>query len=187
MDSGGRAWETCDTMNDSWGYFKADDNWKSPKTIVRNLITCAGHEGNYLLNIGPKADGSVPEEAVQILSVVGKWMERNGPTIYEAEPFKGKWHTYASYTRKGNTLYMHVHSWPGAVVGIGGLRAKVKSVRLYASGQEVYFDQDDIRLKMTGLPEDAPDDPVTVIAIECESEPWIDPNYVRYHMKRGQV
>jgi len=183
----GRAWETCDTMNDSWGYFKADDNWKSPKTIVRNLITCAGHEGNYLLNIGPKADGSVPEESVRILSVVGKWMERNGPTIYGAEPFKGKWHTYASYTRTGNTLYMHVHSWPGPVVGIGGLRGKVKSVRLYASGQEVYFHQDDLRLKMTGLPEEAPDDPVSVIAIECESEPWIDPNYVRYHMKRGQA
>ena len=66
------------TMNDSWGYQKADDDWKTPKTIVRNLITCARDSGNYLLNIGPKADGSIPEESVRILTAVGKWMDRNG-------------------------------------------------------------------------------------------------------------
>jgi alpha-L-fucosidase len=64
----GQAWESCMTMNDSWGYHQADDNWKSPKTVVRNLITCARQGGNYLLNIGPKPDGSVPEESVKILT-----------------------------------------------------------------------------------------------------------------------
>src|ERR1017187_8758861 len=53
-----RAWESCMTMNDSWGYQKTDDDWKTPKTIVRNLVTCAHDTGNYLLNIGPKPDGS---------------------------------------------------------------------------------------------------------------------------------
>ncbi|HEY2859710.1 MAG TPA: alpha-L-fucosidase, partial [Terracidiphilus sp.] len=57
----GRAWETCMTLNDSWGYQRADDNWKSPKTVVRNLISCARDGGNYLLNIGPRGDGSIPE------------------------------------------------------------------------------------------------------------------------------
>ena len=74
-DNKGRAWEACMTMNDSWGYQRADDDWKSPKTIVRNLVTCARDGGNYLLNIGPKADGSIPEESVRILTAVGKWME----------------------------------------------------------------------------------------------------------------
>ena len=60
-------WEACMTMNDSWGYHKADDDWKSPKTIVRNLATCAQDGGNYLLNIGPLADGSIPPESVKIL------------------------------------------------------------------------------------------------------------------------
>ena len=64
-ETGGRAWESCMTLNDSWGYQAADDNWKSPKTVIRNLITCARDGGNYLLNIGPKPDGSIPEESVR--------------------------------------------------------------------------------------------------------------------------
>ena len=88
----GRAWETCMTMNDSWGYQKADDAWKSPKTIVRNLVECAKGGGNYLLNIGPKPDGSVPEEEVRTLDVVGGWMSRNGPTIYESQRCDTDWH-----------------------------------------------------------------------------------------------
>src|SRR5215471_14585843 len=66
-EQGDRAWESCMTMNGSWGYQAADDSWKSPKEIVNNLVTCARGAGNYLLNIGPKPDGSVPEESVKIL------------------------------------------------------------------------------------------------------------------------
>ena len=66
-----RPWESCMTLNDSWGYQAADFNWKSPTTVIRNLITCARDGGNYLLNIGPKPDGSIPEESVRILSTVG--------------------------------------------------------------------------------------------------------------------
>ncbi len=77
-ETGGRAWESCMTLNDSWGYQRADDNWKSSKTIIRNLITCVRDGGNYLLNIGPKPDGSIPEESVQVLTEVGNWMQTNG-------------------------------------------------------------------------------------------------------------
>ena len=90
-----RAWESCMTMNDSWGYQRADDDWKTPKTIVRNLITCARDGGNYLLNIGPKADGSIPEESVRILTAVGKWMDRNGDTIYQSEMCQPRRSNYA--------------------------------------------------------------------------------------------
>ena len=64
------------TLNDSWGFQRADDNWKTPKTIVNNLITCARDGGNYLLNIGPKPDGSIPQESIEILQAVGKWTSR---------------------------------------------------------------------------------------------------------------
>ena len=65
------------TMNDSWGYQTADDAWKTPEApSIRNLITCARDGGNYLINIGPEADGSIPEESVQILSTVGRWMDK---------------------------------------------------------------------------------------------------------------
>ncbi len=182
-----RAWESCMTMNGSWGYHKADDNWKTPKTIVRNLVTCAHDTGNYLLNIGPKADGSIPEESVQILTAVGKWMQHNGPAIYESEKCQPGRSEFASFSRKGNTLYMHVHFWPGSTVSLGGLRSQVKSARLFNGGKEVKFDQDPYRVRLTGLPEKAPDDPVTTIALECDSEPQQDMNFVRTQRPRRGV
>jgi alpha-L-fucosidase len=178
------AWESCMTMNDSWGYQRADDNWKTPETIVRNLVTCAHDTGNYLLNIGPKPDGSIPEESVGILTKVGGWMQRNGPTIYQSEKCQPRRSNYASFSRKGNTLYMHVHFWPGSTVALGGLRNKVQSARLVASGKDVKFEQDDFRVRFVGLPEKAPDDPVTTIAIGCDGEPHQDTDYVRKERPR---
>ena len=197
----GRAWETCMTMNDSWGYAEADDNWKSTKTLIRNLLVCANGGGNYLLDIGPRADGSVPQESVKALAEIGKWMGKNGPTIYESEPCQAGGHPYAEYTRKGNTLYFHVYFWPAQTMGtkaldyyktptvlaIGGLRTKVKTARLFASGKKVDFVQDDISVRFTGLPLKPPDDPVTVIEAECESEPTVDSEYVRKQRPRAQV
>jgi alpha-L-fucosidase len=178
------AWESCMTMNDSWGYQRADDNWKSPKTVVRNLVTCAHDTGNYLLNIGPKGDGSIPEESVGILTKVGGWMQRNGPTIYQSEKCQPRRSNYAAFSRKGNTLYMHVYFWPGSTVAIGGLRNKVQSAKLLASGRDVKFEQDDFRVRFVGLPEKAPDNPVTTIAIECDGEPHQDTDYVRKERPR---
>jgi len=184
IEAANRAWESCMTMNDSWGYQKADDNWKSPKTIVRNLVTCAHGTGNYLLNIGPRPDGSIPEESVRILNAVGKWMDRNSVTIYQSEECQPGRSNYASFSRKGNTLFMHVHYWPGDTASLGGLRNKVLSARLQASGKEVKFDQDPFRVRFLNLPEKAPDDPVTTIAIECDGEPHQDNEYVRRERPR---
>ena len=74
---------------------------------------------------------------------------------------------------------MHVHFWPGSTVALGGLRNKVQSAKLFATGKDVKFEQDDFRVRFTGLPEKAPDDPVTTIAIECDGEPHQDNRYVR--------
>ena len=185
--TGGRAWEACMTMNDSWGYQRADDNWKSSKTIVRNLIQCANGGGNYLLNIGPRNDGSIPEPSVRALTEVGRWMDTNGATIYESDVCQVHSSTYASFTRKGNTLYMHVHFWPGEYVAIGGLQTGVKSARLLKTGQSVKFTQNKFQTKFLGLPQDAPDYPVTTLAIECESEPTQDTIFIRKEMPREGV
>jgi alpha-L-fucosidase len=181
---GGRAWESCMTMNDSWGYQAADDAWKTPKQIVRNLALCARDGGNYLLNIGPRADGSIPEDSVGILTAVGRWMERNGQTIYQTEPCRVHASEFAGFTRKGNTLYMHVHFWPGETVALGGLVNKVLSAKLFATGQPVEFEQEQFRVRFKGLPKSAPDDPVTVLAIGCDSEPVQDTGAVRWDRPR---
>jgi alpha-L-fucosidase len=178
-EKGGRAWESCMTLNDSWGYQRTDDDWKSPKTVVRNVVSCAGQGGNYLLNIGPRADGSIPEESVKILQQAGRWMQRNGETIYGSELCRANTSNYADFTRKGNILYMHVYFWPGETVAIAGLKTRVKSASLFASKHAVNFEQDQFRVRFTGLPSDAPDQPVTTLAIECEGEPVQDMEFVR--------
>ena len=183
----GRAWEACMTMNDSWGYQRADDNWKSAKTIVRNLIQCSHGGGNYLLNIGPKGDGSIPEESVKALTTTGEWMKKYGSTIYGSDPCQVSRSVYAGFTRKGNTLYMHVYFWPGNYVAISGLMTKVKSARYLATGENINFQQTDFQLKLTGLPVQPPDEPATVLAIECEAEPVQNTLYVRENRPRDGV
>ncbi len=183
---GGKAWESCMTMNDSWGYHQNDDAWKTPKQVIRNLITCAHDGGNYLINIGPKADGSVPEESLRILTTVGAWMDKNGGSLYGADRCQPRRCRFGSFSRKGNTLYLHVHFWPGSTVAIAGLLNKVKSASLLASGQKVAFKQDQYRVQFMGLPERAPDEPITTIAIECDAEPKQDELFVR-RRERDQV
>src|SRR5213592_3361007 len=165
-----RPWESCMTLNDSWGYQASDNNWKSPTTVIRNLITCARDGGNYLLNIGPRGDGSIPEDSTRVLSAVGDWLSKNGATIYDSDhPCQPRRGNYVSFTRKGNTLYAHVHYWPGETVVIGNLVNRVSSVKMFATGQPVKFEQDDFRVRLTGLPKKAPD-LVTTFALECDTE-----------------
>ncbi len=75
-------WETCMTMNRTWGYKSFDHDWKSTETLLRNLIDIASKGGNYLLNIGPKSDGTIPEESIDRLREIGRWMKSNGDSIY---------------------------------------------------------------------------------------------------------
>src|SRR6266511_223301 len=171
--SANRPWESCMTLNDSWGYHAADRNWKSPTTVIRNLITCARDGGNYLLNIGPKPDGSIPEESVQILSTVGDWMSKCGTTIYESDICQPRRGNYVSFTRKGNTLFAHVHYWPGETVVIANLLNTVTAAQLLATNQPVKFEQDDYRVRLIGLPGVAPQ-LVTTFALECDGEPKQD-------------
>ncbi len=114
-------------------------------------------------------------------------MQSNGDTIYGSDMCQPDSSVYASFTRKGNTLYMHVYFWPGEYVAISGLKNKVLSAQVLKTGQPIQVAQDGFRTKLTGLPIDAPDDPVTTIAIECDGEPSQDTGYVRINKPRGTV
>ncbi len=87
---GGRDWETCMTMNDTWGFKSYDQNWKSTKDLVRNLVDIASKGGNYLLNVGPTSLGEIPGPSIERLEAIGGWMKQNGEAIYatSASPFK---------------------------------------------------------------------------------------------------
>ncbi len=167
-------WESCMTINDSWAYLAGDNNWKSAQQLIQNLVECARDGGNYLLDIGPRADGSVPEPAVARLQAIGGWLRRNGEAVYGTQRCRFPHGNIGVYTRQGNTLYTIVYFWPGNTMTVGGVRCKVLSARFLASGQAVRFKQRGSQLIFEGLPEKAPDEPVTVIAAECDAEPVQD-------------
>src|SRR3989442_14337907 len=163
------------------------DDWKSPRRVIQNLIACARDGGNYLLNIGPRGDGSVPEDSVRVLAEVGQWLRRNGESIYNSDRCEPRRSNYASFTRKGNSLYMHVHFWPGDDVVIAGLKNQVKSARFLAGGEKISFQQDRFRARFTGLPVEAPDRPVTTLPIEWAGEPEQATIFVRKENPRASV
>ncbi len=112
----GADWETCMTMNDHWGYNSHDADWKSVETLVRNLIDVASKGGNYLLNVGPKADGTFPDEAIERLRGIGAWMKKHGDAIYgtSASPFEALPWGRCTVKRNGadSILYLHVFERP---------------------------------------------------------------------------
>jgi alpha-L-fucosidase len=106
-------WESCMTMNDTWGYKSYDDNWKSSETLVRNLIDSVSKGGNYLLNVGPTAEGVIPVQSVERLAEIGAWMKVNGEAIYGAgaSPYQAQL-SFGRATSKAGRLYLHVFDWP---------------------------------------------------------------------------
>ena len=130
----GQNWETCMTMNGSWGW-RDDNKWKSTETLIRNLIDIASKGGNYLLNVGPKPDGTFPEESVIRLKEIGNWMNLNSEAIYATQ--KSPFQTFSwgrctkKESRKGTTLYFFVFDWPedGKLL-IPGLTNKAQTAEL---------------------------------------------------------
>ncbi len=191
-----RAWESCMTMNYGWGYQRSDQEWKPARKLVNELTLCVQQGGNYLLNIGPETDGSVPRPSVDTLEQVGAWLRTNGAAIYDCDGrAAGAFGNYTNFTKAKDKLYVHVYFWPSqspaaqvldalkpeTVVAVGGVRTKVLSARLLKTGQPVKFTQDAIAVRLTGLPDEAPDDPTTVIELTCEGTP-----YVRHHLIRPE-
>jgi len=135
-------WENCMTMNNSWGYKSFDDQWKTSHELIRNLIKNVARGGNYLLNIGPKADGTIPEESIKRLKEIGKWMDVNSEAIYgtQINPFgEIPWGECTSKDIKNKTiLYFFVFDWPeNGKLGINGLTNKVVSAKFLANGKKV--------------------------------------------------
>jgi alpha-L-fucosidase len=161
-------WESCMTMNDTWGFKSYDDHWKSAETIIRNLIDIASKGGNYLLNVGPTAEGLIPQPSVERLADVGRWMKVNGESIYAttASPF-AKQLTFGRATSKGNRIYLSVFDWPSD----GKLQAPapgkaVKRAYLLANPKAAMKFTQSSDGVVVQLPARAPDPIASVIVLE---------------------
>jgi alpha-L-fucosidase len=156
-------WEQCMTMNTSWGYSQNDHAWKSSEKLIRTLVDIASKGGNYLLNVGPKGDGSIPEESVVRMRDMGKWLRVNGEAIYgtQASPF-AKLPFDGRCTRKGDTLYLHLFARPAG--GTITLVTPATTATLLADGRKLATRRAGDSLVIT-LPEVLPDPVATVIRL----------------------
>ena len=133
-------WETCMTMNESWGYNPADDNYKSGRALVHAVCEVAGRGGNLLLNVSPRGDGSLPPEQVERLAVIGRWMAANGEAIVGTAPGLEPWQFYGPSTRRDDTIYLHLLSRPYDTVTVRGVPVRrIGGVRHLATGTALRF------------------------------------------------
>ena len=167
----GRDWETCMTMNDTWGYKSYDNNWKSPEMLIRNLVDIASKGGNYILNVGPTSEGVIPPPSVERLAEVGRWMKANSEAIYAttASPFKKL--TWGRCTQKPGKLYLHVFNWPKDGKLLVPITNKItKAYLLTAPDQALAAEAFAAGVTLT-VPATAPDPIATVVVAEIEGEP----------------
>ena len=157
-------WETCMTINNQWAYNANDRDFKSAQFLIRGLVEVASRGGNFLLNVGPRPDGTIQPDFQERLRAMGDWLSVNGDSIYGSTygPVQG----IASIrtTAKDNKIFVHVMEWSATALEISGIKPKVLSARLLATGQSLKFTQGDALLRLD-LPSQMPDANVTTIAL----------------------
>ena len=187
-----RDWETCMTINDTWGYRNDDNNFKTTATLIHNLCDIASKGGNYLLNVGPTSEGLIPAPEVERLKAIGTWMKVNGAAIYgtTASPFAvgpakaagesdhtGQGSTVASAdtwraTKKPGHVYLMILQWPtDGSFTIPPISQKLIRASLLADPSiKLTITQSGTGITASGLPAKAPDDAASVIDFISDSK-----------------
>lgn len=184
-----RYWELCMTMNDSWGFQHNDKNYKSPNQIIRIFIDCIANGGNLLLDIGPEADGTIPEEQVNIMKELGRWTTKHREAIFGSRAGIPPEHFYGPTTlnKTGDLLYLFVPYKPVGPLMLKGIRNKVNRIWVVGNGTKLSWD---IKMKQywssvpgiiyIDVPDNVLDEQVTVIAVLLDGK-------VDLYRERGRV
>lgn len=179
-------WQSPATVAHSWGYHAGDTQWKSTTTLLKSLINNVSLNGNFMLNIGPRANGDVPFEIEQRLREMGDWLKINGESIYGAEAFDldKEMHDWGSITCKKTDgvfrLYLHVTKWPlNNTLGMTGVKDAPETIYILSDKQKspLRFFHSDVFTKID-LPTDQPDPFISVLVLEYKTKPAVEDGLV---------
>ena len=172
-------WELCMTMNDSWGYQGNDKNYKTPNQIIRLFVDCLSNGGNLLLDLGPKADGTIPDEQVAILKELGRWTTKHGEAIYATHAGIPPNYFYGASTLSADStvLYLFLPHRPRGPIELKGLKNAINRIRVVGEGTKLSWQ---ILMKQywsttpgivyIDVPEYTLDEQVTVIAVQLKGK-----------------
>ena len=173
----GGLWETVDVTNDSWGYAWYDENWKSSKAILKNVISTVARGGTYMLNVGPKPDGTIPDQAATFLRTAGNWIKRYPQVIYAAESSPwGHVLPWGDVTVSDNKLNLCIYDWPiDGEISLPGLNNEIESANLWIDDEK----QKIATNKKNGwvsfkLPHERPEKLISVIEVTLKGEPEVN-------------
>ncbi len=171
-------WESVDTTNDSWAYAWYDENWKSPKQILERLVACVARGGTYMLNIGPRGDGSVSARCATALRHAGDWIARYPQVIYDVQgsPWKHSM-PWGDVTQKDNVLFLTVFEWPASgELYLPNIEQDVREARLLlGSDSTELLCQRRGKHVVVQVPAKAPESLVSVIKLTFSEKPTVDP------------
>ena len=184
----GYDWEACWTINHSWGFKKADTNWKSTQELVEKLCDIVSKGGNLLLNVGPKPDGTFPEASTAQLQEIGRWMQVAGEGIYGTDSSEISQPSWGRLTQKGQSLYLHVFNWPaaGKLVLEGVKLQATRASLLGAKEQELRVTSGEKSVEIM-LPEQKPAGPAPLIRLEFEGGLEVFRKSDQLELKEGDV
>lgn len=164
-------WEACMTLNENWGYHAGDHQWKSPLDILRMLTETASKGGNLLLNVGPRADGTIPEASADILRRAGRWLSKHGASIYGSSRSPFGWSNWGRLTTRGSKVYVHLWNDVGPEMCLAEVKNKVVGARLHGTGEMIEFEQKSDRLFLRSLPDIGAEELAMTLELEVEGAP----------------
>lgn len=159
--------ETCETMNNSWGFDIKDDNYKTLNTLVHYVVNAAGRNANFLLNVGPQPNGIIQQEFQDTLKEMGKWMEKYGESIYGTRGNVVPPQNWGVVTSKDKKIFVHILKDSTQPIIIEGIKDKIKSCQLMGGGGQVKYKQDKngVNIDISKIDLKEPD---TIIEIETK-------------------
>ena len=181
QDAEGRplVWESCVTMNEHWGYCAVDNFYKPAPMLIKKLVECVSKGGNMILNVGPDATGRIPQRSLDILAEIGRWMDKNGGSIYGCGPSGLEKPDYGRVTRRGDTLYFHLYENTIGPMPLAGVdKDSIAAIRRLADGTEVrlsdswtHSDYPDVAFADLGPDPVLPDSTDTVLEVRLKGRP----------------